>query len=90
MVGSLPCLGSWNPDKAGLSMTWSNGHCWWVEVPLDTNITKLQDIKFEFKFVVLENGRTKKWETGNNHVFDGPKVNQILQKTDVSSHIANR
>jgi hypothetical protein len=82
MVGSLPCLGSWNPDKCGLPMTWSNEHCWWVEVPLDMNV-KPQSTIFEFKFVVLENGRTKKWESGNNHVFDGPKVNQILQSGEV-------
>ena len=74
MVGSLPCLGSWNPDKNGLKMNWSEGHCWWVKVPLDLN-TKIQDTVFEFKFVVMENGHTKKWESDGNHVFDGTRIN---------------
>ena len=49
-----------------------------------------QDSKFEFKFVVLENGRTKKWESGGNHIFDGTKITQILRSTDVGGHIENR
>ena len=38
----------------------------------------------------MENGKTKKWESGNNHVFDGPKIHQILRNIDVVGHIANR
>ena len=90
MVGSLPCLGSWNPDRFGLKMHWSSGHCWWADVPLDTSAVKLNETKFEFKFVVMENGKTKSWEQGENHVFDGQQVQRILSSHDVKGHIANR
>ena len=38
----------------------------------------------------MENGHTKKWESDGNHVFDGTRINQILEQPAVIGHIANR
>ena len=79
MVGSVPELGFWDANSAGLRLNWSEGHIWRIKVPK----ASLPD-SFEFKFVVrardvnatdVTEGRPYqadlvRWEGDPNHKFD--------------------
>ena len=90
MVGSLPCTGSWNPEGKGLKMVWNESHNWTAKVPLYQIRGPINQLFFEFKFVILEHGKIKKWESGANHVFNGKKIYQHLQLPVIQKHITDR
>ena len=65
IVGSIEKLGNWE-EKSVKTMKWNKGNIWIRE--LELNPTDLVD--FEFKFVVLERNKIKKWESGNNNIVN--------------------
>ena len=60
---------------------------WNAAIAYSTILQELrnQDQKFEFKFIVKKNDnghtRVEKWESGDNHKFDGTHIQKILDQT---------
>lgn len=74
ILGSLPKLGIWQLTGA-LPLHWNEGNNWTGEI-----IVENEDCQnFEFKFIVVEKGKIKKWENGDNNIviFD-ELINNIL------------
>ena len=65
IVGSSEILGNWEESSAK-NMKWNKGNIWIREIELGT----ADLIDFEFKFVILENNKIKKWESGNNNIVN--------------------
>ena len=65
ILGSLSKLGFWQLSGA-LPLHWNNGNIWTGEINIDDEDWQ----KFEFKFIVVERGKIKKWENGENNVID--------------------
>ena len=88
-VGSTPFCGNWDPNanhgKGGLKMTWSAGHVWYVDVPMEKIKRESSNEKFEFKFVVKQSDGghqfVSKWEGCQiNHTFDGKQIQTNISK----------
>jgi len=57
-------------------MIWNPGNIWKTNIPvLDY---------FEFKLVLLENEKVKKWESGNNRIFNLEHIINLLEKENIS------
>ena len=65
IIGSSEKLGNWEENSVKI-MKWNKGNIWTREEEL--NINNLVD--FEFKFVILEKNKIKKWESGNNNIVN--------------------
>ena len=61
IIGSLNELGRWNQDKV-LKLNWDDG-VWRKQIPY------INGTDFEFKFILISNGKVIKWEEGNNRPF---------------------
>lgn len=80
MTGSSFLLGNWNPEN-GLKLEWSEGHKWFVKLP----ISKFGEQSFDFKFVIKNNNCDyTKWESGSNHQFNFDHFFTIMKSRDVS------
>ena len=64
IVGSIGQLGNWKDFKAHLK--WNEGHVWRLE---NVSIPAQQGV-FQYKYVVLENGKPSRWEQGFNRIAD--------------------
>ena len=62
ILGSSPKLGIWKLTGA-LHLKWNNGNEWKGEIGIE--VEDFQD--FEFKFVIVEKGKIKYWESGDNN-----------------------
>lgn len=65
ILGSSPKLGNWKLSGA-LHLKWHSGNLWKGEIKIE--VEDLQD--FEFKFVIVEKGEIKHWESGNNNIIN--------------------
>lgn len=65
ILGSSPKLGMWKLSGA-LPLKWNVGNVWKGEIKIE--VDDLQD--FEFKFVIVEKGKIKYWEAGDNNVVN--------------------
>ena len=74
ILGSLSKLGLWELSGA-LPLKWNEGNIWTGEI----NIEDEDYQNFEFKFIVVEKGKIKRWEGGENNViiFD-ELINNII------------
>ena len=64
ILGSTRKLGNWKSSEA-LHLKWNSGNLWKGEIKVE-----VEDLKdFEFKFVIMEKGKIKYWESGDNNVF---------------------
>lgn len=62
VVGGLDELGQWKQFKA--NMRWTEGHVWVLE---NVQISKPY---FQYKYVVMKDGRPDRWEQGINRIAD--------------------
>ena len=65
ILGSSPKLGSWDLNGA-LHLKWNEGNLWKGEISVE--VENLKD--FEFKFVIIEKGKIKYWEQGENNIVN--------------------
>ena len=65
ILGSLPKLGLWELSGA-LPLKWNEGNIWTGEI----NIEDEDWQNFEFKFIVVEKGKIKLWENGENNMIN--------------------
>jgi hypothetical protein len=76
VIGSIPLLGNWDENKA-IKLKWYNGHIWKGGIYVSSDYFR----DFEFKFVILQDNKVKKWEPGDNNVFNyNIMVNQIKNR----------
>eukprot|EP00798_Chlamydomonas_sp_ICE-L_P031102 gene31102-6232_t len=82
LVGSLPQLGSWNPNK-GLMMTWQPGHMWVGEVELPVWSAQMVEAEEQdevaAKVVFYDNGKYV-FESGPDRHF---KLSDLLKSRTV-------
>ena len=65
ILGSLAKLGLWELSGA-LPLKWNEGNIWTGEI----NIEDEDWQNFEFKFIVVEKGKIKLWESGENNMIN--------------------
>ena len=65
ILGSSAKLGMWKYEGA-LHLGWNEGNLWKGEINI--SVEDLQD--FEFKFIIVEKGKIKYWESGNNNIVN--------------------
>ena len=65
ILGSIFPLGNWEHNKV-IRLKWNNGHIWKGGIYVNNNTIK----NFEFKFVILQGNKIKKWEPGENNIFN--------------------
>ena len=65
ILGSSPKLGLWNLNGA-LHLKWNEGNIWKGEINIE--VENLQD--FEFKYIIMEKGEIKYWESGENNIVN--------------------
>jgi hypothetical protein len=65
VLGSSAKLGMWKYEGA-LHLGWNEGNLWKGEINI--GVEDLQD--FEFKFIIVEKGKIKYWESGNNNIVN--------------------
>ena len=65
ILGSIYALGNWEHNKV-IKLKWNNGHIWKGGIYVNNDSIKY----FEFKFVLLQNNKIKKWESGENNKFN--------------------
>ena len=75
IIGSLNELGLWKQNKA-LKMEWNEGNIW--KALLSLNIYN-NNIDFEYKFIVLDGGKIKCWENGNNRKFIISQISELVR-----------
>ena len=74
ILGTLSKLGFWKLNGA-FPLKWNEGNIWTGEI----NIEDEDYQNFEFKFIVIEHGKIKRWEEGeNNLVIFEELINNIL------------
>lgn len=66
IVGSIPELGNWDPNKSTEAMLNPNYPEWFLPVSVPKNTT------FEFKFIKKDQNNNVIWESGSNRVFTSP------------------
>jgi hypothetical protein len=57
-------------------MIWNPGNIW------KTNLTASDYL--EFKFLLLENEKVKKWESGNNRILNIEQIKNVLDKENLT------
>ena len=76
ILGSISILGNWESNRA-MQLKWNNGHIWKGGLYVSKDTIKY----FEFKFVIIQNNKIKKWEPGENNKFNYEIIyNQIKNK----------
>ena len=65
ILGSLAKFGFWELSGA-LPLKWNEGNIWTGEI----NVEDEDWQNFEFKFIVVENGKIKFWESGENNIIN--------------------
>ena len=65
ILGSLAKFGLWELSGA-LPLKWNEGNIWTGEI----NVEDEDWQNFEFKFIVVENGKIKFWERGENNIIN--------------------
>ena len=65
ILGSLSKLGSWELNGA-LKLKWSEGNVWIGEINIEDDDWE----NIEFKFIVIEKGKIKRWEQGENNLIN--------------------
>ena len=75
IIGSLNELGLWKESKA-LKMVWNMGNIWTISLNLNNYNNA---INFEYKFIILANGKIKYWEDGNNRKFTFSEVSGLIE-----------
>lgn len=75
IIGSLNELGLWKQSKA-LKMVWNKGNIWTTTLNLNNYNNA---INFEYKFIILSNGKIKYWEDGNNRKFTFSEVSGLIE-----------
>ena len=65
ILGSSAKLGMWKYEGA-LHLGWNEGNLWKGEI--NVSVEDLQD--FEFKFIIVEKGKIKYWESGDNNIVN--------------------
>ena len=65
ILGSLAKFGLWELSGA-LPLKWNEGNIWTGEI----NVEDEDWQNFEFKFIVVENGKIKFWESGENNIIN--------------------
>ena len=74
ILGSLAKLGLWELSGA-LPLKWNEGNIWTGEI----NVEDEDWHNFEFKFIVVERGKIKLWENGENNMINFDElINNIL------------
>ena len=73
IIGSLNELGKWNQEKT-LKLKWNKNFYW------NKEISYINGTDFEFKFVLISNGKIIKWEEGKNRVFKFDNIILNLRK----------
>ena len=61
VVGDLESLGRWKSFKA--TMKWNEGHVW-------SHTASISEPHFQYKYVVLKDGKPERWEQGPNRIGD--------------------
>ena len=74
--GSIPSLGNWNEKKI-LYLKWIKGNEW------IGSINNFENNDFEFKLVVLNEGKIKNWESGPNNKIN---MNTLLKQIKKQSN----
>ena len=76
ILGSIPLLGNWDKNRI-LKLKWNEGHIWKGGIYANNETIK----SFEFKFIILQENKIKRWEPGENNVFNyNILFNQIKNK----------
>ena len=76
ILGSIPLLGNWDKNRI-LKLKWNEGHMWKGGIYANNETIK----SFEFKFIILQENKIKRWEPGENNVFNyNILFNQIKNK----------
>lgn len=75
IIGSFNELGLWKQSKA-LKMVWNKGNIWTTSLNLNSYNNA---INFEYKFIILANGKIKYWEDGNNRKFTFSEVSRLIE-----------
>ncbi len=79
IVGSLPELGGWDPDKASEAMMNPSYPEWFLPVSVPAGTT------FEFKFIMKDSSGNVTWEGGSNRVFTSAPGSSATKDTPVYS-----
>ena len=81
VLGSISKLGFWDLRR-GLPLKWNEGNIWIGEISLDK-----KDLKnFEFKFVVVEKGNIKFWESGTNNIINFEELINKMKNNKVGRY----
>ena len=75
ILGSGESLGNWKQDRV-IKLKWNKGNIWKGSISI--NEYNLAD--FEFKFVLLNNNKISKWESGSNNIVNFNKIYQEVIK----------
>ena len=75
LVGSIKELGLWDQNNM-IRMNWNEGNNW--RTIIDTSFAKINT--FEYKFVLVEGGKIKEWEKGNNRIFNLYEIENLVIK----------
>ena len=81
VLGSISKLGFWDLRR-GLPLKWNEGNIWIGEISLDKNDLK----NFEFKFVVVEKGNIKFWESGTNNIINFEELINKMKNNKVGRY----
>ena len=77
IIGSIPLLGEWSQAKY-LKMKWTPGNKWMISLDISQNIKE-----FEYKFIIIEKGHIKKWQSGDNYKLSLNELLTDIQKKKV-------
>lgn len=75
LIGSIKELGSWDKNKV-LRMHWDDGNIWTATI----DFSFVEITSFEFKFILIDNGKIKEWENGNNRIFNINEFKLLIRK----------
>ena len=75
LVGSIKELGLWDKNNM-IRMNWNEGNNW--KAIIDVSFADIN--AFEYKFVLIERGKIKEWEKGNNRIFNINGIQNIVIK----------
>ena len=69
-------FGNWDADNKSIRLKWNEGHNWTIsiaayEVPNEG----------EYKYIVFEGDRVKKWGSGENKRFNLKMIKEALKET---------
>ena len=77
ILGSNQSLGKWDVNRS-LLLRWNDGNIW-------KGVIFNENEDFEFKFVVLNNGKVKIWEPGSNNEFQNEKLKEEIKNKNIGT-----